>query len=86
MQLIYVTYSYRLRVGHAVFETQTKLSGGRSPVWNRTVHAYLPNGVESIYIQIFDEVGALIIFSWFQALLRTSKTNFDHDFVGFGTF
>ncbi|KAK6021591.1 CUE domain protein, partial [Ostertagia ostertagi] len=45
----------RLRVGHAVFETQTKLSGGRSPVWNRTVHAYLPNGVESIYIQIFDE-------------------------------
>ncbi|KJH42306.1 C2 domain protein [Dictyocaulus viviparus] len=45
----------RLRVGHAVFETQTKLSGGKSPVWNRTVHAYLPNGVESIYIQIFDE-------------------------------
>ncbi|WKX92235.1 hypothetical protein Q1695_010344 [Nippostrongylus brasiliensis] len=45
----------RLRVGHAVFETQTKLSGGRSPVWNRTVHAYLPNGVESVYIQIFDE-------------------------------
>ncbi|VDN21034.1 unnamed protein product [Cylicostephanus goldi] len=44
-----------LRVGHAVFETQTKLSGGRSPVWNRTIHAYLPNGVESIYIQIFDE-------------------------------
>ncbi|KAJ1371849.1 hypothetical protein KIN20_033879 [Parelaphostrongylus tenuis] len=45
----------RLRVGHAIFETQTKLSGGKSPVWNRTVHAYLPNGVESIYIQIFDE-------------------------------
>uniref|UniRef100_A0A183GNY6 CUE domain-containing protein n=1 Tax=Heligmosomoides polygyrus TaxID=6339 RepID=A0A183GNY6_HELPZ len=45
----------RLRVGHAVFETQTKLSGGRSPVWNRTVHAYLPNGVESIYVQIYDE-------------------------------
>lgn len=47
---------FRLRVGHAVFETQTKLSGGRSPVWNRTVHAYLPNGVESIYVQIYDEV------------------------------
>ncbi|ETN73048.1 hypothetical protein NECAME_04356, partial [Necator americanus] len=45
----------RLRVGHAVFETQTKLSGGRSPIWNRTIHAYLPNGVESIYVQIFDE-------------------------------
>ncbi|RCN28784.1 hypothetical protein ANCCAN_25470 [Ancylostoma caninum] len=50
----------RLRVGHAVFETQTKLSGGRSPVWNRTVHAYLPNGVESIYIQIFDEFEKVI--------------------------
>ncbi|CAD6196176.1 unnamed protein product [Caenorhabditis auriculariae] len=45
----------RVRVGNAVFETNTVLSGGRQPAWNRTVHAYLPNNVESIYIQIFDE-------------------------------
>ncbi|EPB74606.1 C2 domain protein [Ancylostoma ceylanicum] len=61
----------RLRVGHAVFETQTKLSGGRSPVWNRTVHAYLPNGVESIYIQIFDEkaFGADECVAWAHVML-----------------
>ncbi|PAV58253.1 hypothetical protein WR25_11909 isoform B [Diploscapter pachys] len=45
----------RIRVGHAGFETQTNLSGGRNPVWNRTIHAYLPVGVDSIYVQIFDE-------------------------------
>ena len=45
----------RLRVGHATFETPTKLSGGRTPFWNRIVHAYLPNGVDSIFVQIFDE-------------------------------
>ncbi|CAJ0944526.1 unnamed protein product, partial [Mesorhabditis belari] len=45
----------RVRVGEAVFETPTKISGGRQPVWNRIVHAYLPNGVESVYVQIFDE-------------------------------
>ncbi|GMR53071.1 hypothetical protein PMAYCL1PPCAC_23266, partial [Pristionchus mayeri] len=45
----------RLRVGHASFETPTKLSGGRTPFWNRIVHAYLPVGVDSIFVQIFDE-------------------------------
>ncbi|KAI6182786.1 Toll-interacting protein [Aphelenchoides bicaudatus] len=45
----------RLRIGNAVFETHTNVSGGKTPVWNRIVNAYLPNGVESIYIQIFDE-------------------------------
>lgn len=45
----------RVRVGNSTFETPTKISAGRQPVWNRVVHAYLPNNVESIYVQIFDE-------------------------------
>ena len=30
----------RIRVGHAVFETHTSSSGGKSPIWNKVIHAY----------------------------------------------
>ncbi|VDD96932.1 unnamed protein product [Enterobius vermicularis] len=45
----------RVRVGNAVFQTPTNFRGGRAPKWDRIINAYLPNGVESIYIQIYDE-------------------------------
>jgi toll-interacting protein len=45
----------RLRIGNTLFETPTSVNGGKTPSWNRTVNAYLPDGVESIYIQIYDE-------------------------------
>ncbi|KAL3078752.1 hypothetical protein niasHS_014534 [Heterodera schachtii] len=45
----------RLRIGNTLFETPTCVNGGKSPHWNRTVNAYLPDGVESIYLQIYDE-------------------------------
>jgi len=45
----------RLRIGNTLFETPTSVNGGKTPSWYRTVNAYLPDGVESIYIQIFDE-------------------------------
>uniref|UniRef100_A0A915CVR3 Toll-interacting protein n=1 Tax=Ditylenchus dipsaci TaxID=166011 RepID=A0A915CVR3_9BILA len=45
----------RVRVGNTLFETPTSVNGGKAPSWNRTVNAYLPNEVESIYIQIYDE-------------------------------
>lgn len=51
----------RLRVGNAVFETHTCVSGGKAPTWNRVINAYLPVGVESIYVQIFDEVSGIIL-------------------------
>lgn len=46
----------RVRVGNTLFETPTSVNGGKTPSWNRTVNAYLPNEVDSIYIQIYDEV------------------------------
>lgn len=51
----------RIRIGNTVFETPTSISGGKSPKWNRIVNAYLPYGVESVYLQVFDEV--IIIMS-----------------------
>ncbi|KAH7716814.1 CBN-TLI-1 protein [Aphelenchoides avenae] len=45
----------RVRIGNTIFETPTAVSAGKAPAWNRTINAYLPEGVESIYIQIFDE-------------------------------
>ena len=45
-------------IGNTLFETPTCVNGGKAPHWNRTVNAYLPDEVESIYLQIFDEVNS----------------------------
>uniref|UniRef100_A0A1I7VMS9 C2 domain-containing protein n=1 Tax=Loa loa TaxID=7209 RepID=A0A1I7VMS9_LOALO len=44
-----------VRVGNAIFETQRNINGGKTPKWNRIINAYLPYGVESFYLQVFDE-------------------------------
>jgi len=45
----------RVRVGNTVFETPSCTSGGKAPKWNRIVHSYLPDSVESFFLQIYDE-------------------------------
>ncbi|XP_014216628.1 toll-interacting protein [Copidosoma floridanum] len=45
----------RLRVGHTIYETHTDRRGGKNPHWNKVIHVFLPQGVNKIYIEIYDE-------------------------------
>ena len=45
----------KVRVGHCVYETHTDPNGGKNPRWNKITHCLLPQGVNTMYIEIYDE-------------------------------
>ncbi|XP_056640012.1 toll-interacting protein-like [Diorhabda carinulata] len=45
----------RIRVGHSIYETPTDPNGSKNPRWNKVVYCYLPNGINTITVEIFDE-------------------------------
>lgn len=45
----------RLRIGHCIYETHADPSAGKTPRWNKKIQCYLPLGVKSVSVEIYDE-------------------------------
>ncbi|OQV22449.1 Toll-interacting protein [Hypsibius exemplaris] len=45
----------RIRIGHYVFETDTDTNGATNPRWDKTFTCFVPPGINSVYVEVFDE-------------------------------
>lgn len=45
----------RIRLGHTIFETKTSHKGGKNPKWNESIRCYLPTGIDTLSLEIYDE-------------------------------
>ncbi|KAG5892236.1 hypothetical protein JTB14_022301 [Gonioctena quinquepunctata] len=67
----------RIRVGHCVYETPTDPNGGKTPHWNKVVYCLLPQGINTITIEIFDERSFTMdeLVAWTQIVIPQQVLN-----------
>lgn len=46
----------RIRVNHNILETDTDYNGAKNPHWTKSVSVALSEPIETIYIEVMDEV------------------------------
>ncbi|KAI7697242.1 Toll-interacting protein A [Sarcoptes scabiei] len=45
----------RMRVGNTIYETKNSNRGGKNPKWGETCCVYLPNGIDTVAIELYDD-------------------------------
>ena len=69
----------RLRIGHSVYETETAYGGAKNPHWTKSISLPYSPELQTIYLEIFDEVKKVFANCWyplFLYLLSSCKTSF----------
>ena len=60
-----------VRINHTVYETETCSNGAKNPTWGRPIAVMISEPVETVYIEVFDEVSFIFMGFHYLFSLKT---------------